>query len=101
MSSSTPVANADAIDASPTLVKKLIAETFGTFLLVFAVIGTAMNAALGAGILGVALSVATWRGARTLMVTQAAVQAATVLTVAAPGFEAGVDDVIPPLPAAK
>ena len=57
MSSSTPVANADAIDASPSLVKKLIAETFGTFLLVFAVIGTAMNAALGAGILGVALSV--------------------------------------------
>ena len=42
-------------------------------------------------VIGVALSVATWLGARTLMVTQAAVQAATVLTVAAPGFEAGVD----------
>ncbi|MBK7821319.1 MAG: aromatic acid exporter family protein [Tessaracoccus sp.] len=42
-------------------------------------------------VIGVALSVATWLGARTLMVTQAAVQAATVLTVAAPGIEASVD----------
>ena len=58
MSSSTPVTNADVrLDAAPTLVKRLVAETFGTFLLVFAVIGTAMNAALGAGLLGVALAV--------------------------------------------
>ncbi|MFT3886980.1 MAG: FUSC family protein [Arachnia sp.] len=42
-------------------------------------------------VIGVALSVATWLGARTLMVTQAAVQAATVLTVAAPGIDASVD----------
>ena len=58
MSSSTPVANADVrLDAAPSLVKRLVAEAFGTFLLVFAVIGTAMNAALGAGLLGVALAV--------------------------------------------
>jgi len=41
-------------------------------------------------VIAVAMSITTWLGARTLMVTQSAVQAAVVLTVI-PGVDAGVD----------
>ena len=46
-------------DASPTysLTSRLIAEVFGTFVLVFGVIGTALFSALNVGFLGVALAV--------------------------------------------
>jgi aquaporin Z len=45
-------------DASPTysLTSRLIAEVFGTFVLVFGVIGTALFSALNVGFLGVALA---------------------------------------------
>lgn len=57
-----PVVNADiALDANPSLLTRLGAEVFGTFVLVFGVIGTALFAAafpeLGVGFLGVALAV--------------------------------------------
>ncbi len=55
--STPPVTNADAPVASPTLSKRLLAELFGTFLLVFGVIGTAFFASGNTGILGVALAV--------------------------------------------
>jgi aquaporin Z len=42
---------------TPTLTARLIAETFGTFLLVFGVIGTALFASSNTGYLGVALAV--------------------------------------------
>lgn len=52
------VANSDArLDAQPTLVRRLIAELFGTFVLVLGVIGTAMFASANTGLLGVALAV--------------------------------------------
>jgi aquaporin Z len=46
-------------DASPTysLTSRLIAEVFGTFVLVFGVIGTALFSALNVGFLGVAIAV--------------------------------------------
>jgi aquaporin Z len=45
-------------DASPTysLTSRLIAEVFGTFVLVFGIIGTALFSALNVGFLGVALA---------------------------------------------
>jgi aquaporin Z len=50
--------NADVqLEASPTLVKPLAAELFGTFVLVFGVIGTALFASSNTGLLGVALAV--------------------------------------------
>lgn len=52
------VINADVeLVAAPTLAKRLAAETFGTFLLVFGVIGAALFASSNTGILGVALAV--------------------------------------------
>lgn len=53
----TNVTSDATLDASPTLVRRLIAELFGTFLLVFGVIGTAMFASGDTGLLGVALAV--------------------------------------------
>jgi aquaporin Z len=55
--SSPPVVDSDVASDSPTLFKRLIAELFGTFLLVFAVIGAAFFASGNTGILGVALAV--------------------------------------------
>ena len=55
--SPAPVANADVAIASPTLVSRLIAEAFGTFVLVGGVIGTALFMAPVAGPLTVALAV--------------------------------------------
>lgn len=53
-----PVANADiALATSPALVSRLVAELFGTFLLVGGVIGTALFTSSNTGILGVALAV--------------------------------------------
>ncbi len=50
--------NADvALATSPTLLARLIAELFGTFLLVGGVIGTALFTSSNTGILGVALAV--------------------------------------------
>jgi aquaporin Z len=46
-----------AADSSPSLTKRLIAEVFGTFLLVIAVIGTALFSAPSVGLLGPALAV--------------------------------------------
>lgn len=54
---STPVLNADVDDAAPTLIHRLVAEVFGTFVLVFSVIGTALFASKDTGLLGVALAV--------------------------------------------
>lgn len=54
---STTVTNADVPLEAPTLLKRLIAELFGTFLLVFGVIGTAMFSSGNTGLLGVALAV--------------------------------------------
>jgi aquaporin Z len=55
---SPPVVNADvSLDAAPSLLRRLIAELFGTFLLVFGVIGTALFASGDTGLLGVALAV--------------------------------------------
>ncbi|MCU1580540.1 MAG: aquaporin [Rhodoglobus sp.] len=51
------VTNADVPLAAPALPARLIAEVFGTFLLVFGVIGTALFTASNTGILGVALAV--------------------------------------------
>ena len=51
------VATADSHIASPTLRQRLVAEIFGTFLLVFAVIGTAMFASFTTGFVGVSLAV--------------------------------------------
>jgi len=45
------------LDTSATLTSRLIAEAFGTFLLVFGVIGTALYSSGNTGILGVALAV--------------------------------------------
>jgi len=54
----TPVANADVdLDAAPTLTRRIGAEVFGTFVLVFGVIGTALFASSSTGLLGVALAV--------------------------------------------
>ncbi len=53
-----PVVNADApLDRTPTLTLRLVAEVFGTFVLVFSVIGTAMFASANTGFVGVALAV--------------------------------------------
>lgn len=51
------VVNADTDIESPSLGKRLVAEIFGTFLLVFGVIGTAMFASFNTGFVGVALAV--------------------------------------------
>lgn len=52
------VTNSDVrLDAQPTLIRRLIAELFGTFVLVLGVIGTALFASANTGILGVALAV--------------------------------------------
>ena len=52
------VVNADVeLEAAPSLGKRLAAEVFGTFLLVFGVIGTALFASGNTGLLGVALAV--------------------------------------------
>ncbi len=54
----TPVANADVdLDTSSSLAQRLSAELFGTFLLVSAVVGTAIFTAPSAGILPIALAV--------------------------------------------
>lgn len=52
VSSSTPTST-----DTHSLLQRLVAELFGTFLLVLAVVGTAMSAALGAGVVGIALAV--------------------------------------------
>jgi aquaporin Z len=46
-----------AVTASPPLVPRLVAEAFGTFVLVFAVIGAALYSSSNTGYLGVALSI--------------------------------------------
>ncbi|MGV8881888.1 MAG: aquaporin Z [Rhodoglobus sp.] len=52
------VVNADIeLQTAPSLGKRLAAEVFGTFLLVFGVIGTALFASGNTGLLGVALAV--------------------------------------------
>lgn len=52
-----PVVNADVeLDAAPTLTRRLGAEAFGTFVLVFGIIGTALFASANTGWLGVALA---------------------------------------------
>lgn len=52
------VVNADIdLDRAPTLARRLVAELFGTFLLVLGVIGTALFTSANTGILGVALAV--------------------------------------------
>lgn len=52
------VINADIeLEKAPSLGKRLAAEVFGTFLLVFGVIGTALFASGNTGLLGVALAV--------------------------------------------
>ena len=52
------VVNADIeLETAPSLGKRLAAEVFGTFLLVFGVIGTALFASGNTGLLGVALAV--------------------------------------------
>ncbi|MGN6128545.1 MAG: aquaporin [Humibacter sp.] len=64
MSESTPAAASPVATVSPSLGARLAAEAFGTFLLVFAVVGTAIYAAgfhagkggLNVGFLGVALA---------------------------------------------
>jgi aquaporin Z len=48
---------ATSTDPGPSLTARLIAEAFGTFLLVFGVIGTALFASSNTGYLGVALAV--------------------------------------------
>lgn len=55
--SSPTVTNADVALDTPSLPKRLAAEVFGTFLLVFGVIGTAFFSSESTGILGVALAV--------------------------------------------
>jgi aquaporin Z len=58
LATNPPVVNADvSLDATPTLLRRLVAELFGTFLLVFGVIGTALFASGDTGLLGVALAV--------------------------------------------
>ncbi len=47
----------DVVDAAPSLTKRLIAELFGTFVLVLGVIGTALFASGNTGLLGVAIAV--------------------------------------------
>ncbi|HVX09020.1 aquaporin, partial [Humibacter sp.] len=64
MSESTPAAASPEATVSPSLVARLAAEAFGTFLLVFSVVGTAIFAAgfgggrggFNVGFLGVALA---------------------------------------------
>jgi len=51
------VVNADVAIEAPSLGRRLTAEVFGTFLLVFGVIGTALFASSDTGLLGVALAV--------------------------------------------
>ncbi|TBN55993.1 aquaporin Z [Glaciihabitans arcticus] len=54
----TPVVNADVeLDETPGLHHRIAAEAFGTFVLVFGVIGTALFASGNTGLLGVALAV--------------------------------------------
>ena len=48
---------ADTVDAAPSLTKRLIAELFGTFVLVFGVIGTALFLAPSTGAFSVAFAV--------------------------------------------
>jgi aquaporin Z len=55
--SSNPVSDSDVASDSPSLTKRLVAELFGTFLLVFGVIGTAFFLAPKAGPAAVALAV--------------------------------------------
>jgi aquaporin Z len=47
----------DVVDAAPSLTKRLIAELFGTFVLVLGVIGTALFSSASTGLLGVAIAV--------------------------------------------
>jgi aquaporin Z len=54
---SEPVIIADEAIAAPSLGQRLAAEVFGTFVLVFGVIGTALFASSNTGILGVAIAV--------------------------------------------
>ncbi len=49
--------NADVDIATPSLGRRLAAEVFGTFLLVFAVIGTAMFASFNTGFVGVSFAI--------------------------------------------
>ena len=56
VSNSTPVTNADVAVGAPTLIQRLVAELFGTFVLVFSVIGTAQFASQNTGWVGVALA---------------------------------------------
>lgn len=56
-SKATATASTTSVPSSPTLTARLIAEAFGTFLLVFGVIGTALFASSNTGYLGVALAV--------------------------------------------
>jgi len=51
-----PVLNADVATAAPSLVSRLIAEAFGTLVLVGAVIGTAIFTSAGTGPVGPALA---------------------------------------------
>ena len=48
---------ADVVDAAPSLTKRLVAELFGTFVLVLGVIGTALFSSPSTGLLGVAIAV--------------------------------------------
>lgn len=56
-SEATATASTTPVPAPPTLTARLIAEAFGTFLLVFGVVGTALFASSNTGYLGVALAV--------------------------------------------
>jgi aquaporin Z len=56
--SEAPVINADVdLDAAPSILQRATAEAFGTFVLVFGVIGTAMFTSPVTGPLGVAIAV--------------------------------------------
>jgi aquaporin Z len=48
---------ADVVDAAPSLIKRLIAEVFGTFVLVLGVVGTALFSSQNTGWLGVSIAV--------------------------------------------
>jgi aquaporin Z len=55
--SDAPVINADVVDATPRLVSRLIAEAFGTFVLVGGVIGAALFISSATGPFAVAVAV--------------------------------------------
>jgi aquaporin Z len=52
-----PVINADAVDAAPSLVSRLLAEAFGTFVLVITLIGSALFIASTTGALAPSLAI--------------------------------------------